>query len=240
MFVRALLSAAFIEPMLASGSSATLAPREWVVLVHGMGRTSISMKRIEWTLRKAGYHVVNVTYPSRRFSIEMLADDALAKTIRTRVPHDATRVDFVTHSLGGIVLRQYLATHGMTNLGRVVMLAPPNHGSQVADALKRSRIGRWILGPAGRELGSSPSDRPERLPPVDYALGVIAGDRSSDPWFAGLLPRPNDGKVTVQNTRVSGMSDFIVLHYSHTWMMWHRRTIAEALAFLQTGHFIEI
>jgi hypothetical protein len=117
------------------------------------------------------------------------------------------------------------------------MMAPPNEGSQVADFFKRSALGRWLLGPAGVELGTSDTDLPRRLPAVSYPTGVIAGNRSVDPWFAGLLPRPNDGKVTVQNARVAGMKDFIVVPYSHMWMMWHKTVVADVVRFLQTERF---
>jgi triacylglycerol lipase len=217
--------------------SSASAADEWVVLIHGMGRSTISLKRVEITLRKAGYHVVNVSFPSMRCPIEEMANGALEEAIRTRVPANAAKIDFVTHSLGGIVLREFLAHRHVTNLGRVVMLAPPNHGSQIADRFKSNALGRWILGPAGRELGTSQTDLPQRLPAVNYETGVIAGDRSADPWFAGILPHPNDGKVTVKNAQVEGMTDFIVVHYSHMWMMWHKPTLDEVLFFLRDGHF---
>jgi pimeloyl-ACP methyl ester carboxylesterase len=224
----------------ASGSTMDIPPAptsEWVVLVHGMGRSTWSLKRVEVTLRKAGYHVINVPYPAKRCPVEDLANVTLAEAIRTRVPANAATIHFVTHSLGGLVLREYLAHHHLDNLGRVVMLAPPNKGSEIADWFKKYAWGRWILGPAGRELGTSQTDLPQRLPAVNYETGVIAGDRSADPWFAGILPAPCDGKVTVQNTKVRGMTDFIVIHYSHMWMMWHKATLEEVLSFLRDGHF---
>jgi triacylglycerol lipase len=212
-------------------------PGEWVVLLHGLGRTSWSMKRIQWTLESAGYQVVNLCYPSRRYGVERLSEKYLHKILATKVPVGAAKVHFVTHSLGGLVLRRYLAHHSMSNLGRVVMLAPPNHGSTLVDSLRRHALGRWILGRAGRELGTAPSDLPQRLGPVDFPLGVIAGDVSLNPFFSRYLEGPNDGKVTVASARISGMSDFVVVHSSHTWMMWRAETLRYILAFIRQGNF---
>jgi len=210
---------------------------ECVVLLHGMGRSPLSMKRIQWTLRAAGYQVVNVSYPSRRYSVERLSGKYLQTVMTEKVPLDAKKVHFITHSLGGILLRQYLAHHAVTNLGRVVMLAPPNHGSLVVDLLRRRALGRWILGPAGCELGAAANDAAQRLGPVDFPLGVIAGDVSLNPFFSRVLKSPNDGKVTVESAKIDGMSDFVVVHSSHTWMMWRSQTLRYILAFLREGNF---
>jgi triacylglycerol lipase len=193
--------------------------------------------RIQWTLQSAGYNVVNLSYSSRRYTVERLSEKYLHKILATKVPVTATKVHFVTHSMGGIVLRRYLAHHTMSNLGRVVMLAPPNHGSMLTDSLRRHAIGRWILGRAGRELGTAPKDLPQRLGPVDFPLGVIAGDVSLNPFFSRILEGPNDGKVTVESTRISGMSDFAVVHSSHTWMLLRAETMRYILAFIREGNF---
>jgi pimeloyl-ACP methyl ester carboxylesterase len=210
---------------------------ECVVLLHGMGRSSLSMKRMQWALQAAGYKVVNISYPSRRFDVEQLSETYLQDIVTTKVPTDASKVHFVTHSLGGILLRQYLAHHSISKLGRVVMLAPPNHGSLVVDSLRRRAWGRWILGPAGCELGTGTNDLPQRLPPVDFCCGVIAGDVSFNPIFSSVLDSPDDGKVSVKSTEVAGMSDSVVVHSSHTWMMWRGQTLRYVMNFLHQGNF---
>jgi hypothetical protein len=179
------------------------------------------MKRLEWTLERAGYQVVNLRYPSRSFPVERLAEEYLDKAVAAQ--NQAGQIHFVTHSLGGIVLRQYLARRTMTNLGRVVMLAPPNHGSALAGRLKKSAAGRWILGPAGCELGPSASELPERLGPAHFQLGVIAA--------------ASDGKVPVQSAQLDGMADFLVVPGTHTWIMWRADMSRQVLAFLRDGQF---
>jgi len=210
---------------------------ECVVLLHGLGRSSFSMKRVQWTLQAAGHKVVNLSYPSRRYAVEQLSETYLREIMTTKVPADATKVHFVTHSMGGILLRQYLAHHTITNLGRVVMMAPPNHGSKLADSLRRRALGRWIMGPAGCELGTAAADLPQRLPPIEFPLGVIAGDVSLNPFFSSVLEAPDDGKVSVESTKIVGMNDFAVVHSGHTWMMWRSQTLRYILAFLREGKF---
>src|SRR5262249_39286293 len=144
-----------------------------------------------------------VTYPSRRFSVQQLADSTLPAIVSEAGSNRVGKIHFVTHSLGGILLRQYLADHSVENLGRVVMLGPPNHGSEVVDHLDHLAPGRWVLGPAGRELGTGPEDPPNQLGPVAFDCGVIAGDRSHNFLFSLWLPGPDDGKVSVESTKVT-------------------------------------
>src|SRR5579872_3509539 len=210
---------------------------DYAVLLHGLGRTAISMKGLERHLKRQGYRVVNVAYPSKRFSVEYLSDVCLQGMLEKRISDPAARIHFVTHSLGGIILRRYLSCHHLENLGRVVMLAPPNQGSEIIDRLKTCALIRKVLGPAMLELGTGPDDFPGRLGPVHFECGVIAGDRSLNPFLSRLLPGPNDGKVTVASTWVPGVQDSLVLHSTHTWMMWRERTLRQTALFLRSGHF---
>ena len=210
---------------------------EYVVLLHGLGRTSFSMKRLELFLRKEGYQVVNLTYPSTRWTVERLSEDYLAKLLEQRVPTNAARIHFVCHSLGGIVLRNYLATHQVANLGRVVMFAPPNHGSEIVDGLNRRGLLRVLLGPALLELGTGPDSLPNRLGPARFDCGIIAGNRVVNPILARRLTGPGDGKVTVESTRLDGMKDLLVVRGSHTWLMWQPENLRQTLCFLQSGGF---
>lgn len=211
--------------------------RECVVLLHGLSRTAHSMKRLEWDLARHRYEVINVSYPSRRFTVEQLADEYLHPAIAGKTSDPAKKIHFVTHSMGGIILRQYLSNHTIENLGCVVMLAPPNQGSEIVDQLKRVMIGRWILGPGGCQLDSCPNGLPKHLGPAGFDLGVIAGDCSFNPLFSRILPGLDDGKVSVESTRVAGMKDFLVVHNSHTWMPWRSKTISHVLDYLQFGGF---
>jgi triacylglycerol lipase len=214
---------------------ATLAQPDCVILLHGLGRTAWSMKRIEWALRRRGYEVINLTYPSLRMPIERLAREHVAPAVEKVPP--GRKVHFVTHSLGGILVRQFLAENPGLNLGRVVMLGPPNQGSQVVDRLRHNPFYRMATGPSGQQLGTRPADLPRRLGPVTCEMGVIAGDRSWNPALSSLVHGPHDGKVSVAETRLDGMRDFIVLHASHTWMMWKRETIHQVVSFIESGRF---
>lgn len=209
-----------------------------VVLLHGLGRSAWSMKRLEWALRKENYQVINRSYPSTRLSVAEAAawlDDVLKDR-----PAGAGQIHFVTHSLGGIVLRQYLAERPIENLGRVVMLAPPNQGSELADKLKPNALYRFFTGPGGQQLGTDAASLPRQLPPADFDLGVVAGDRSLNPLFSNYLPGPDDGKVTVASTRLAGMRDFLVVHHSHTWLAWTRPVTIAVKQFLKSGQFDRI
>lgn len=203
--------------------------RDTVVLLHGLGRTPLSMLALSIAARRRGYRVINWHYRSALHSIAEHAD-AFAREVAPRLT-GAPRVHFITHSLGGIVVRQFLATHPLPNLGRVVMLAPPNGGSEVAD-----RVRRWVR-PA-RELGTDDASVPRTLPAPRYEVGVIAGSRSHIPLFSRWMHGvPNDGVVAVERTRLEGMRDFRVRHRTHTFLPWSRDGIAETFRFVEEGRF---
>jgi alpha-beta hydrolase superfamily lysophospholipase len=212
-------------------------PGDYVVLLHGLGRTAWSMKGLEWDLRKEGYKVINVSYPSTRLSIQDASDACLAGLLQERTSDRSVKIHFVTHSLGGIVLRQYLKEHQVENLGRVVMMAPPNRGSELADKLRNNYLYQILTGLAGQQLGTELSSLPNQLGPAAFDLGIIAGDRSLNPWFSAWIPGPDDGKVSVQSTPLDGMKDFRIVFHSHTWMMWRRDVTALVKRFLQSGNF---
>lgn len=210
---------------------------DYVVLLHGLGRTAVSMKRLEWALEQAGYRVINVSCPSTRLSIQDAARRWLGRILKERMPDQTARIHFVTHSWGGIVLRQYLAAQKIGNLGRVVMLAPPNQGSELADKLKGNLLYQFITGPSGQQLGADASSAPRRLGRADFAWGIIAGDRTLNPVLSAWITGPDDGKVSVRSTQLPGMGDWLVVHHSHTWMAWRKDVTVAVRQFLAHGRF---
>ena len=210
-----------------------------VVLLHGLGRTSGSMRLLGLRFERAGYRTNCIRYPSTRFGLQTIAAH-LEPKVRDFSGTVAGDVHFVTHSLGGLAARALLTRYRPANLGRVVMLAPPNGGSEWADALQRYRLASLMLGPASEHLVTQRSAAAEQcFGPVDYPLGIVAGDRPLDKVFAPRLMRgPHDGKVSVASTRVDGMADHIVLPTGHPLMPFHPKVAQQAIAFLRDGQFV--
>ncbi len=213
------------------------ADRGTVVLLHGLGRTHRSMRPVEDALVERGYRVVNLGYPSRTRTWPELVE-VLAAAVRECCESRDAPVHFVTHSMGGILLRAYLAGDEVDRLGRVVMLSPPNQGTRVVDRLPDELL-ELVLGPASVRLGTDSSSVPLRLGPVDFELGVITGDVSLNPLFSHWLPGDDDGAVSVESAWVEGTDDFLVVPYTHTFIMRRDEVILQVLAFLEWGRFLD-
>ncbi|MBK1878867.1 hypothetical protein JIN87_18435 [Pelagicoccus mobilis] len=195
------------------------------------------MRPMQRFLESSGFDVLNLSYPSTRYSIEDLAS-RLAKRICEESAKGGP-LHFVTHSMGGIVLRQLRRSNADFRIGRCVMLSPPNKGSQVVDCLGRWKLFRWVNGPAGQQLVTGPSGLPERLGAVDYECGVLTGTRSVNWILSLMLPGPNDGKVAVSHAGVEGMASFKTVRATHPFIMRNREAMANTLAFLRTGTFLD-
>jgi pimeloyl-ACP methyl ester carboxylesterase len=220
-----------------ANSRSTQGSSPGVILLHGIARTSRSLRRLEKALQVSGFATLNLDYASRKKPLEALAADihpAISDFART----NGGPVHFVAHSMGGLLTRVYVATYRPVWLGRVVMLGTPNGGSEVADLLKRLAIYRAFYGPAGLQLSTEQDAVPRSLPPPDYAVGVIAGIRSIFPISSiFILPRPNDGRVSLQSAGLADMADCTTVEASHTGLIRNRIAIDQTIAFLREGRF---
>ncbi len=215
---------------------------ECVILLHGLARSASSMSKLEMHLESEGYKVANINYPSRKYPIEQLSTIAIEQGLKNcqTLQHDSIqKIHFVTHSLGGILVRQYLQHNQIENLGHTVMLGPPNQGSEVVDKLKRIPGFTWFNGPAGLQLGTDSESVPKSLGAANFTTGIIAGTRSINLFLSTLIPGTDDGKVSVNNTHVENEKAFITLPVSHPLMMRNTEVINHVIHFVKYGSFIE-
>jgi pimeloyl-ACP methyl ester carboxylesterase len=226
----------------ATKKSRNLAPLSGraVVLVHGIIRSSHSFDAMKQSLRDEGYEVIGFDYPSTQVSIEESAE-YLHRTLESL--EGIERIDFVVHSMGGLLVRQYLRKHRDPRIGRMVMLGVPNHGANLANLLRKVPLFKVIYGPAGDQLCEGPDAFVSCLPTPDFPFAVIAGGKGDatgyNPWIAG----DDDGTVAVESTRLAGAADFLRLPALHTFMMRDAAVIAAICRFLnglplsETGEF---
>ena len=215
--------------------------KDLVILLHGLIRTRWSMRKLASSLSLAGYEVFNCAYPSRTRTIEELSEWVFAKIApRIRRGNGAKKIHFVTHSMGGILVRQMAENHPSLPLGRVVMLAPPNQGSELVDALKNNPIFKLLNGPAGAQLGTDEQSVPINLLRTPrFECGIIAGNRSFNPLFSKIIGSENDGKVAVKRTKLPGVKNFLLLPVNHTFIIRNPAVIRQTIHFLQHGRFAE-
>ena len=199
------------------------AKKDYVILLHGFWRTAKSMRKLEKALSKEGYSVINLNYPSRKETIENISNNYLQKGLETRCLDKNRKIHFVTHSMGGIIVRYFLAKNTLQNLGRVVMLAPPNKGAKLADFLSKFAIINFILGPALQQLKTDTKSLPSKIPHPTYEIGIIASKY--------------DDKVSVKNTKIYNMKDFLLVSNTHTYIMNSSKVIQAVQNFLEKGKF---
>ncbi len=212
---------------------------ECVVLLHGLNRSWRAMQALADALYEAGFSTANVDYPSQAGTVEVLAPMAVNTGLTECRQAGAERIHFVTHSIGGILLRYAHAQSPIPDLGRVVMLGPPNQGSELVDITRDWPTAELFSGEAGLQLGTDADSIPMLLGPVDFELGIIAGTGSINFIMSAMLPDPNDGKVSVESTRVDGMDDFLLVDNSHHYITESEMVIRNTVSFLRTGSFID-
>lgn len=227
-----------LAPVYATDAQETVkGSKTCVALLHGLWRSALSMKGLQWQLEESGYGVVNLTYPSLDHPVPELAVLAVEQSLAGCRALGLEQVDFVTHSLGGILVREYVQHREIPGLRRVVMLGPPNGGSQLADYADSTALLDIFMPAAVAQLGTTDTSVPRRLGRVNFQLGVIAGTSNWLPFLPGLPDGPSDGTVAVAETIVPGMMDFLEMPVGHTFMMWDDEVIAQVLFFLEHGFF---
>lgn len=230
-FMQKLFSALLLalSPLLAQAESSC------VILLHGLGKSDASMAKLEKAVATAGFVTVNVDYPSTDYPIEKLAGPAIAPALDQCNGYD--EVNFVTHSMGGILVRQYLSQVPIENLNRVVMLGPPNNGSEVVDRLGEYPGFRFMLGDAGLQLGTGDLSVPNKLGAATFDVGIIAGTASINLILSQIIPDKDDGKVSVESTKLEGMRDHLEMPVTHVFMMKNDAVIAQVIHYLKHGTF---
>lgn len=232
--VLALASAA----MVANAETSSTKLSECVMLLHGLARTSASMIELETALEAEGFGVARIDYPSRHKPIEELAGPAINEGLAACDEQGADVVHVVTHSMGGILFRHYVSNHGAQQFSRTVMLAPPNKGSEAVDALRDVPGFQWLNGPAGLQLGTDKNSVPLLLGAAQSDVAVVAGTFSINLVLSTYLPDPDDGKVSVESTRLDGMCAHLQVDVSHPFIMQDEQVITEIISYLKTGRFV--
>lgn len=208
---------------------------DYVVILHGIARSGKHMRKLATYLEKNGFDVINLSYPSTSYKIDELTD-IIHNEISGRVTKDKP-LHFIGYSMGGLMVRTLINKYPYKNLERVVQLVPPNQGSEVADFVQNFWPYQKIFGPAGQQLITDQTEIKHLFGDVNFELGIIAGNATIDPISSLILPKENDGKVSVESTKLKGMKDHIVVSASHTFFPSNKEVQKQTLRFLKYGNF---
>lgn len=210
-----------------------------VLLFPGFGETSFKMSALSYWLQLAGYETEIIDYPSTMGTAEELIADYFVPAMKKRAEKPV--IHCVTNSIGGILLRGFLASHEQPNLGRVVMIGPGHKGSHVLEIVRHHPLAKLLLGPLINQAGDDKDAYACQLPSyVDFDLGIIAGGISLDPVAYCISPQMQDGRVTVESSKIDGMKDHVVLPIPHEMLAHHPLTSVQVIHFLQRGYFNHI
>lgn len=226
-----LLSSAFSYNLIAESIN------ESVILLHGLGDVKLSMLKLEIALKDEGYTTKNIGYSTTGETIESLAKKELSEVVERYKKIGFKKIHFVTHSMGGLIVRYYLQDHTLPTGSRIVMLSPPNHGSEIADHFLESKFYKLIVGDVGQELATN-SNMLSELKPIVPEVGIIAGNKSSNKYFSKIIPGEDDGRVAVDNTKLTEMKDFIVVPSTHLTIKYNNEVIKQTAFFLKDGKFL--
>jgi hypothetical protein len=200
-------------------NAVALTDKKCLIILHGLARTKFSMSAVENYFNDQDFTVFNKAYPSTKKKIEDLSN-VVGEGVSDCTSAGANQIFFVTHSMGGILVRHYFQSKTSNpHIKAVVMLAPPNQGSEIVDAFKNQSWYKWYNGPAGLQLGTSSDSLPNQLKPIQIPIGIITGNVSSDPWFSYLFDGPNDGKVSVESAKLKEMKAMLIVPQGHTFIM---------------------
>lgn len=215
-----------------------------IVIVHGLGGFPAGMSPLASHLKKeCKCSVVNIAYPS---TLKDMAEHANTLDRVVKSLNGVEEISFVGHSMGNIVIRHYLAdlkdpAKGRKADGRIkrfVMLGPPNHGAELADAASDFAPFSFALGPAAVQLGKGWKDLlPKLATPPPCEFGIIAGGMGDEEGFSRLVPGDDDGLVSIKSAKLSGAHDFIVIPYRHSIMLFSPVVHSYVASFINSGAF---
>lgn len=213
---------------------------DYLVVLHGWTTGYDNMRDACRFFQRAGYHVVSLRYPVRKATPATLINDHIRPGIAKHCTDPERQIHFLTHSLGGVLLREYLRTDRPDKLGKVVMLGAPNNGIELVDRLVDRRGFARFFGPTVVELRTGEDSWPRRLGKADFPLGIIMGNtRLRVPFTSRFLPGSDDGIVSAQSGQLEGMRQLIEVSAFHTALAVRPAILQRAEQFFRTGSFDE-
>lgn len=209
-----------------------------VVLIHGIIRSSKSFGKMGDRLRKEGYAVFGFDYPSTRVSI---SESARYLKMCLDSLKGIEEINFVVHSMGGLVLRCYLKDNEKPDprIRRMVMIGVPNQGAGMADQVKDMGAFKFLFGPAGQQLVTDTEGVISSLPIPQFEFAILSGARGTEKGYNPLIPGDDDGTVELERTKLPGAADFVTIPILHSFLMKDPRGIDYTVRFLKTGAFRE-
>ena len=236
--------------------------QDFLVLLHGIYGKSSDMESIAQNF-KDNYRIINIQYPTTKETAEEISDlyiepnienikeQIFSENFHKKIGNQYYEIDknsnkinknfnqnvkinFVAHSMGTGILRYYLKENPLENLGKVVFISPPSHGSHLADVPFVDKLPS-MLGKVVPQFSTKKDSFVNQLGEPDYDYMILIGNKTNNPLYSMIIRGKDDGMVPLKTAKMKSDNFKIIENTTHTSILKDKRTVKEISEFFKSS-----